>query len=86
MTAETDVSGIEGWQTVYLNEPVFVAGGTPIWLAWVYENNPGIRYQSGSPGRAQSSGVWYDRMPAAYGPSAIAGYIYSIYADYITGP
>jgi hypothetical protein len=86
VTAETNVSSNGGWQTVDLIAPVFVTAGTPIWLSWVYENNPGIRYQSGAPGRAQTDEAWSDGMPAAYGSSTIANYIYSIYATYDPGP
>ena len=82
VTAETDVSSIEGWQSIELKTPVYVPAGTPIWLAWVYENNPGIRYQTGMPGRAESNETWSGGMPISYGPSSIANYIYSIYATY----
>jgi hypothetical protein len=84
VTAETDVSSIEGWQNIDLIEPVFVPAGAQIWLAWAFENNPGIRYQAGSPARAESNGVWNDRMPAAFGPSSFENYIYSIYASYFS--
>ena len=83
VTAKTDVNSIEGWQTVDLISPVFVRAGTPIWLAWVYENNPAIRYQIGSPGRAQSNETWSDGMPSYYGSSSVYSYIYSIYATYM---
>jgi hypothetical protein len=82
VTAQTDVSSIEGWQTIYLSEPVSVAGGAPIWLAWVYENNPGIRYQTGAQGRVQSNQTWSGGMPIVYGPGSTGNYIYSIYAAY----
>jgi hypothetical protein len=83
VTAETDVSIIAGWQTADLIAPVFVSASTHIWLAWIYESNPGIRYQSGAPGRAQSNEMWNDGMPTSYGPSSRSNYIYSIYATYI---
>ena len=82
VTDETDVSSIKGFQSIELSAPVFVPAGTPIWLAWVYENNPGVRYQVGSPGRAKSNEVWYDGMPYTYGPNSIDEFIYSIYATY----
>jgi hypothetical protein len=42
VTAETAVTGSTDWQTIDLTNPVFVSSGTTIWLAWVYESNPGI--------------------------------------------
>ena len=82
VTPETDVTNVSGWQTIALDEPIFMEQGTPLWLAWVYENNPGVRYQIGSPGRAQSSDTWGAGMPSDFGPSSISDYIYSIYANY----
>jgi hypothetical protein len=82
VTAEAEVSSVAGWQTINLLAPVFVSAGRPIWLAWVYENNPGIRYQSGVPGRAQSDALWSSGMPTWYGSSSVSNYVYSIYAKY----
>ena len=45
ITPWTHVSAYEGWQTVALVHPLWVPGGTRIWLAWVFEENPGMRYQ-----------------------------------------
>ncbi len=86
VTASTPINVSAGWQTVELLAPVYVEEGERIWLAWVFEQNPGIRYQSGSPGRAQSSRVWANGMPETFGSSVTRTYIYSIYADYISGP
>lgn len=77
----------QGWQTVNLIEPVFVEAGTKIWLAWLYENNPGIRYLDvdSSPGRAATfpKQTWSDdRMPDPFGSSVRDGRIHSIYATY----
>jgi Zn-dependent metalloprotease len=84
VTATTTVSGSAGWQTINLTTPVFVQGGTAIWLAWVYESIPGVRYQTGSPGRAQSPDLWAGGMPDPFGSSTQASYLYSIYATYYT--
>jgi lysophospholipase L1-like esterase len=86
VTAQTAVQGSAGWQTIPLITPVFVPDGTRIWLAWVFENNPGIRYEGGSPGRAHSSQSWSGGMPDPFGASSQKGYVYSIYATYTTGP
>jgi len=71
-----------GWQTVELTSPVDVAEGQTIWLAWVFSNNPGIRYTTGSPGRAASGVGWSGGMPGSFGSSTTSSYIYSIYANY----
>ncbi|UCH97285.1 MAG: hypothetical protein JSV88_10650 [Candidatus Aminicenantes bacterium] len=82
VTPPTAVSSTLGWQTICLTNPVWVAEGNTIWLAWLYENNPGIHYQPDSPGRAQSSKTWSDGMPDPFGPHTDVNYIYSIYATY----
>ncbi|MHC4560979.1 MAG: hypothetical protein ACYS80_27165, partial [Planctomycetota bacterium] len=84
VTPSTPVNGSVGWQAIDLPVPVEVYSGETIWLAWVYENNPGIRYKSGTPGRAHSSQPWADGMPATFGASTLADYIYSIFATYTT--
>jgi uncharacterized repeat protein (TIGR02543 family) len=82
VTASTTVSGTTGWQKINLTSPVSVAGGTKIWLAWVYQSSPGVRYQTGTPGRAQSTQTWSGGMPNPFGSSSTASYLYSIYATY----
>jgi uncharacterized repeat protein (TIGR02543 family) len=83
VTATTSVSGTTGWQTINLTSPVSVQGGTTIWLAWVYESSPGVMYQTGTPGRAQSTATWSGGMPDPFGSSTTTSYLYSIYATYI---
>lgn len=78
------VNSSAGWQTVPLSEPLFVNAG-PVWVAWVFENMPGLRYKSGSPGRADSGQLWAAGMPETFGPSSIANYVYSIYVSYDLG-
>jgi uncharacterized repeat protein (TIGR02543 family) len=82
VTASTAVSGSTGWQTINLTSPCFVASGSTVWLAWVYQSNPGIYYETGSPGRAHSDDGWSGGMPDPFGSSTQSSYIYSIYADY----
>jgi PKD repeat protein len=82
VTASTAVSGSTGWQTINLTSSAYVAGGSTVWLAWVYQSNPGIRYQTGSPGRYQSSSTWSGGMPDPFGSGSQTSYIYSIYASY----
>ena len=86
ITSVTSLNSTAGWQTVPLLAPVYVEEGERIWLAWLFEQNPGIRYQSGSPGRVHSSQDWSGGMPQLFGSGSTTNYIYSIYADYITGP
>jgi hypothetical protein len=82
VTATTTVSGSTGWQTIDLTSPAFVAGGSTVWLAWVYESNPGIAYQTGTPDRADAGVGWSGGMPDPFGSSTTASYLYSIYATY----
>jgi len=82
VTASTAVSGSTGWQTINLTSPVTVTSGQVVWLAWVYQSNPGIRYQTGTPGRYQSSQTWSGGMPDPFGSGSTTSYIYSIYATY----
>jgi len=82
VTEETQIHFLKGWQTVKLTTAVDVNEGDTIWLAWVFENNPGIRCESGTPGRANSGQTWAGGMPSEFGSSTTAGYIYSVYANY----
>jgi Zn-dependent metalloprotease len=82
VTASTLVCSTTGWQNIELTSSAYVSSGTKIWLAWVYQSNPGIRYQTGSPGRAHSSQTWSGGMPDPFGSSTTTSYIYSIYASY----
>jgi PKD repeat protein len=82
VTAATTVSATTGWQTINLVNPVAVAGGSTIWLAWVYENNPNVYYQSGTPGRVDAGEAWAGGMPTSFGSASEAAYIYSIYCSY----
>ncbi len=84
VTSVTAVDGIAGWQTIALESSVVVSGGTTIWLAWVYQYNPGIKYRSGSPGRYQSPYTWLGGMPVTFGDGTQGDSVYSIYANYIT--
>jgi vibriolysin len=82
VTPTTTINSSAGWQTINLTSPAYVAGGSTVWLAWVYQSNPGIRYQTGSPGRFQSSQGWSGGMPDPFGSGSQTSYIYSIYATY----
>ena len=85
VTPAITINSTAGWQTVSLTNPVTVTTGQKLWLSWVFENNPGIRYISGTPARAQSSALWSGGMPDPFGSSSLANYRYSIYCTYITG-
>jgi hypothetical protein len=84
ITATTLVSASAGWQTIQLSTPVPVVTGQKVWLSWVFQNTPAIRYTSGTPGRAASSNNWANQMPSAFGTSTIASTKYSIYCTYAT--
>jgi hypothetical protein len=81
-TPPTKINSNEGWQTVYLERPVSVNPGQTVWLSWLFENNPGVRYSSGNPGRVQSTGTWSQGTPSNFGSSSFAAYNYSIYCSY----
>jgi len=86
VTPLSSINSSGGWQTVHLSSPVSVSAGETIWLAWGFENNPGIPYQNGSPGRAVSPEDWGGGMPIDFGSSSVSDYIYSIYANYDRAP
>jgi hypothetical protein len=91
ITATTPVSSSEGWHTIYLTNPAEVAGGTTVWLAWVYEDNPGIAYDSppdtlSGNGRYDAGVGWSGGMPDPFGSGTQADHFYSIYATYTPGP
>jgi len=85
ITSATTISSAAGWQTLSLTSPVTVSSGQKVWLAWVFENNPGIRYITGTPARAQSAKLWTGGMPDPFGSSSLANYRYSVYCTYIPG-
>jgi RHS repeat-associated protein len=81
-TTRKAVNSTAGWQTVELTESLKVEAGDTIWLAWVFESNPGTCYTSGSPSKAVSSQYWAGQMPEEFGSSSSSSYIYSICANY----
>jgi hypothetical protein len=85
VTASTGINSSAGWQTVTLTSPVTVISGQTVWLSWVFENNPGIRYVAGTPARAQSADLWSGGMPTTFGAASFADYKYSIYCTYTIG-
>jgi hypothetical protein len=82
LTPGTTVNSSDGWQTINLTSPVSIRGGQTIWLAWVYEQNPGTAYEEGTPGRYSAPGGWGGGMPENFVVGSGANYIYSIYATY----
>ena len=81
-TNSTPVNSTAGWQTISLQSPVAVSAGQTIWLAWVFENDPGMRWIEGTPGRAMSPAAWSGGMPTSFGASSVTNALYSIYATY----
>jgi uncharacterized repeat protein (TIGR02543 family) len=84
LTPETGVNSSDGWQTINLTSPLSIRGGQLIWLAWVYENNPGTAYddEPASLGRFRSTSSWAAGMPEQFGTGFASSRIYSIYATY----
>jgi hypothetical protein len=85
VTASTPISSEQGWQTVSLTSPVTATAGQTVWLAWVFETSPGVRYAYGTPGRAQSDDTWSGGMPSTFGTSTSRDIKFSIYCNYTTG-
>ncbi len=87
ITPATTISTAVGWQTINLENKVYIPAGKKIWLAWVYETNPGVRWQGGIPGRMASTENWSAGMPSSWGSTANqSDWRYSIYAEYIPLP
>ncbi|NOQ24983.1 MAG: T9SS type A sorting domain-containing protein [Bacteroidales bacterium] len=85
VTASTVVSSTTGWQTINLITPVQVLEDDNIFLAWVYETNPGIQYLTGDPGRIDAGTTWSAGMPTTWGSTATqSSFLYNIYAEYST--
>jgi hypothetical protein len=85
VTPSTTINSAAGWQTVALTSPVTVASGQTVWLSWVFQTNPGVRFTTGTPAIAQSSASWSGGMPAAYGTVATTKNLkFSIYCTYTT--
>ncbi|MCK4291551.1 MAG: lamin tail domain-containing protein [Planctomycetes bacterium] len=89
VTEETPADLLPGWQTIGLITPVHVDSGARIWLAWVYEDMPGVRVAPSEPGWGRAKTVpartWSDipKMPDEFGSSDVsADWTYSIYATY----
>jgi len=78
----TVVSSTDGGQTVLLSNPVSVATGQTVWLAWVFQNGATLRYTAGTPGRAVSSAKWANGLSEDFGSSSQANYKYSVYCTY----
>jgi len=82
VTPPTPVNANKGWQTIALTDPLSVPGGTLIWLAWIFEKNPGIRCQTVAAGCIESEEGWNAGMPGRFGGGSRANAVYSIYATY----
>lgn len=79
VSASTTINSAAGWQTIQLTSNVPVSTDQKVWLSWIFQNNPGIRFTSGTPGRASSSNTWNNGMPVSFGSSTISNSKYSIY-------
>ena len=89
VTQETPTQTIPGWQTIDLINPVYVESQARIWLAWVYEDMPGVRVASSDAGwgraKTEPPKHWEDvpRMPQQFGSCNVStDWTYSIYAAY----
>lgn len=76
------VNASSGWQTELLTNPIEVSQGQSVWIAWIFQNNVGMRYVGGSPDRAQAPAVWSEGLPNPFGTASMAAYRYSAYCTY----
>ena len=85
VTPLTKVSPNDGWQTIELISPVNVSDSQLVWISWLYQENPGIYFTDGSPGRVESGFSWSNGMAELWGDTAKSGNsIYSIYANFVS--
>jgi hypothetical protein len=87
-TLATTVSSSTGWQKINLYSPASISNGQTIWLAWVFENNPGVGIYptETSQVRARSTETYVYGMPYSFGTSTLANWSYSIYCTITTLP
>ncbi|NLA50386.1 MAG: hypothetical protein GX876_13125, partial [Bacteroidales bacterium] len=85
ISSATAVNTTAGWQTVSLSSPVNVSSGQTVWLSWVFENDAGVRYTTGTPSRAQVKESWSGGMPSSFGSADRADFKYSVFCTYRTG-
>jgi hypothetical protein len=83
ITPRTPVSAYAGWQTVALTDPLWIPEGTQIWLTWIFDENPGVRYETAPGGAVESDRAWNAGMPSIFGGSWQMDQIHSVYATYI---
>ena len=86
VTPQTTTNPIAGWQTIDLITPVHVESQARIWLAWIYEDMPGVRTAPSDSGWGRAKTVppeyWDDipRMSEEFGSCDVsANWTYSIY-------
>jgi hypothetical protein len=84
ITASTLVSASAGWQTIQLSTPVPVVTGQKVWLSWVFQTAPVIRYTSGTPGRAASTnnGQTKCRQPLAHQPLHLLNIRFTVHTQH----
>jgi hypothetical protein len=83
VTPSTAVGTTEGWQTVSLTTPVNVTSGQKVWLAWVFQNAPYIRFVSTTtPASVSSPSTWSSGVPSTFGTSYNANFKFSVYCTY----
>jgi hypothetical protein len=70
ITAATAVNNNAGWQTINLIDSVSVTSGQKIWIAYVFETNPGFRILD----------AYYDQLKMAHLDNYGYGYAYGLRA------
>jgi hypothetical protein len=84
VSPSTAVRTTAGWQKVSLTTPVNVTSGQKVWLAWVFQNAPKIRYAiTSAPASVSSSSTWSSGIPSTFGTSWNGNFKFSVYCTYI---
>jgi hypothetical protein len=85
VTPSTAVRSTAGWQTISLTTPVNVTSGQKVWLAWVFENIPYVRYQAtATPESVATNFTWSSGMPSTFGSNFNANFKFSVYCTFTT--
>ena len=84
ISLSTPINATAGWQKLNLTSLLPVTEGQIVWLAWVFQTNPGIRYNASATQRAESTSLWAGGMPEEFGAVGWAAYEYSSYITILT--
>jgi hypothetical protein len=94
-TQSTQIAATTDWQTIPLTTPIYVKAKQRLWVAWIYQTNPGIRSfktsgtnsELGYAGTTVSWSTTVDNMPTKFGLSSMTKTeTFCIFASYSPSP